>query len=87
METVNLSQKFSLFASHWEPRIVGELNGQHVKLVKFRGPFVWHRHGHEDEQHGERAGRAHGGIAGEHLSDAGATGPGGRRAVVVLAIG
>ncbi len=49
MQKVNLSQKFSLFTSHWDPKIVGELNGQHVKLVKFHGPFVWHRHENEDE--------------------------------------
>ena len=49
MEKVNLSQKFALFTSHWDPKIVGELNGQHVKLVKFQGPFVWHRHENEDE--------------------------------------
>jgi mannose-6-phosphate isomerase-like protein (cupin superfamily) len=49
METVNLARKFSLFDQHWSPRIVGELNGQHVKLVKFQGEFVWHHHEHEDE--------------------------------------
>ena len=49
MDKVNLSQKFALFTSHWEPKIVGEVNGHHVKLVKFRGPFVWHRHENEDE--------------------------------------
>jgi mannose-6-phosphate isomerase-like protein (cupin superfamily) len=38
-----------LFADHWNPRIVGELNGQHVKLVKLKGEFVWHKHDHEDE--------------------------------------
>lgn len=48
MEKVNLSKKFSLFTSYWEPKIVGELNGQHVKLVKFKGAFVWHRHENED---------------------------------------
>jgi mannose-6-phosphate isomerase-like protein (cupin superfamily) len=42
-------QKFAEFADHWSPRIVGELNGQHVKLVKFAGEFVWHHHEHEDE--------------------------------------
>ena len=46
---VNLAEKLSLFSSHWEPKIVGELNGQHVKLVKFQGPFLWHKHDHEDE--------------------------------------
>jgi mannose-6-phosphate isomerase-like protein (cupin superfamily) len=38
-----------LFADHWNPRVVGELNGQHVKLVKVAGEFVWHHHEHEDE--------------------------------------
>jgi mannose-6-phosphate isomerase-like protein (cupin superfamily) len=49
MEKVNISQKLSLFTDHWSPKIVGELNGQHVKLVKFKGEFVWHKHDHEDE--------------------------------------
>lgn len=49
MEKVNLNQKFSLFSDHWSPKIVGELNGQHVKLVKFKGEFVWHKHDNEDE--------------------------------------
>jgi len=46
---VNLAEKLALFADHWNPRIVAELNGQHVKLVKFQGPFVWHKHDAEDE--------------------------------------
>ena len=49
MEKVNIQQKLSLFTDHWSPKIVGELNGQHVKLVKFKGEFVWHKHDHEDE--------------------------------------
>ncbi|MEO8131513.1 MAG: cupin domain-containing protein [Bryobacteraceae bacterium] len=49
MDKVNLSQKFSLFSQHYQPKIVGELNGQHVKLVKVLGPFVWHHHDNEDE--------------------------------------
>ena len=49
MEKVNLDQKLSLFSDHWNPRIVGELNGQHVKLAKLKGEFVWHHHEHEDE--------------------------------------
>lgn len=49
MTTINLSEKFGLFSEHWSPKIVGELNGQHVKLVKFKGPFVWHHHENEDE--------------------------------------
>jgi mannose-6-phosphate isomerase-like protein (cupin superfamily) len=49
MEKVNLQQKLSLFSDHFKPRVVGELNGQHVKLVKFAGPFVWHHHEAEDE--------------------------------------
>lgn len=48
MEKVNITQKLSLFNEHWHPRVVG-LNGQHVKLVKFIGPFVWHHHDQEDE--------------------------------------
>ena len=46
---VNLRKKLALFDGHWQPKIVGELNGQHVKLVKFQGDFVWHRHDGEDE--------------------------------------
>lgn len=49
MEKVNLAQKLSSFSEHYSPRIVGELNGQHVKLVKAKGEFVWHHHDHEDE--------------------------------------
>ncbi len=49
MDKVNLQQKLSLFSDHWNPRIVGELNGQHVKVVKFQGEFVWHDHKDEDE--------------------------------------
>jgi mannose-6-phosphate isomerase-like protein (cupin superfamily) len=49
MERVNLAEKFARFTTHWDPKIVGELNGQHVKLVKFQGPFVWHQHAAEDE--------------------------------------
>jgi mannose-6-phosphate isomerase-like protein (cupin superfamily) len=46
---VNLRDKLSRFTAYWDPKIVGELNGQHVKLVKFKGEFVWHHHEHEDE--------------------------------------
>jgi mannose-6-phosphate isomerase-like protein (cupin superfamily)/GrpB-like predicted nucleotidyltransferase (UPF0157 family) len=46
---VNIREKLALFHDHWSPKIVGELNGQHVKLVKFQGEFVWHKHDHEDE--------------------------------------
>lgn len=49
MEKVNLVEKFATFSEHWSPRVAGELNGQHVKLVKFQGPFTWHHHEHEDE--------------------------------------
>ena len=49
MEKVNLGQKLSLFSDHWSPKIVGELNGQNVKLAKLKGEFVWHKHDHEDE--------------------------------------
>ena len=49
MEKVNLAEKLASFADHWNPRIVAELNGQQVKLVKFVGPFTWHFHEREDE--------------------------------------
>jgi mannose-6-phosphate isomerase-like protein (cupin superfamily) len=49
MEKVNLAEKLARFSAHWQPKIVGELNGQQVKLAKFKGPFVWHSHEHEDE--------------------------------------
>jgi len=46
---VTIAEKLSLFDEHWSPKIVGELNGQHVKLVKLLGEFVWHHHDDEDE--------------------------------------
>ena len=49
MDAINLAQKLSLVKDYFSPKIVGELNGQQVKLVKFQGPFVWHHHDHEDE--------------------------------------
>ena len=49
MDKVNLAQKFSLFSDQYSPKIAGELNDFYVKLVKFRGPFVWHHHDEEDE--------------------------------------
>jgi mannose-6-phosphate isomerase-like protein (cupin superfamily) len=48
-EPINLRDKLSLFADHWNPRVVAELNGQHVKLAKLQGEFVWHDHADEDE--------------------------------------
>ena len=49
MQRVNLSEKFRLFDDYWSPKIVGELNDHHVKLVKLKGEFVWHHHDTEDE--------------------------------------
>jgi mannose-6-phosphate isomerase-like protein (cupin superfamily) len=49
MEKVNLAEKFGLFEEYWSPKIVGELNGQHVKLAKLKGEFIWHHHETEDE--------------------------------------
>jgi len=46
---VNLAEKFALISEHWRPKVVGELNGQEVKLVKFQGEFPWHHHEQEDE--------------------------------------
>jgi len=49
IQTINLAQKFSLFQDYWSPKIAGEINGMHVKLVKLKGEFVWHHHDNEDE--------------------------------------
>ena len=49
MEKVNLAHKLALFGEHWSPRIVADVNDCQVKLAKFQGEFVWHRHDHEDE--------------------------------------
>jgi mannose-6-phosphate isomerase-like protein (cupin superfamily) len=49
IEKINLSQKFTLFDDYWSPKIAGELNDSHVKLVKVKGEFVWHHHQNEDE--------------------------------------
>jgi mannose-6-phosphate isomerase-like protein (cupin superfamily) len=49
MEKVNLDQKFAQFSDYWSPKVVGELNGQHIRLVKLQGEFVWHHHENEDE--------------------------------------
>ena len=49
VEKVNIHDKLSQISDYWNPRIVGELNQQYVKLVKFQGEFVWHHHEHEDE--------------------------------------
>lgn len=46
---VNIEEKFKLFNEYWTPKLVGELNGQYVKLAKLKGEFVWHSHEHEDE--------------------------------------
>ncbi|MBI2518060.1 MAG: cupin domain-containing protein [Opitutae bacterium] len=49
MNKINLAEKFTQFSAHWSPKIIAELNGQHVKLGRIKGEFVWHRHEHEDE--------------------------------------
>jgi len=49
LEKVVLAEKSKRITEHWRPHLVGELNGQHVKLVKFMGTFVWHKHDGEDE--------------------------------------
>lgn len=49
MKPINLHQAFAQITRHWDPHIVGELNGQHVKCVKLKGEFVWHHHENEDE--------------------------------------
>ena len=49
MESINLSEKFQRFQEYWSPKIAGELNDSYVKLVKFKGEFLWHHHENEDE--------------------------------------
>ncbi|HEX9988494.1 MAG TPA: cupin domain-containing protein [Chloroflexia bacterium] len=49
MEAINLKEKFNLFQDYWSPKIVGELNDTHVKIVKVKGEFTWHHHDSEDE--------------------------------------
>lgn len=49
MDKVDLKEKFSLINDYWQPKIIGELNGQYVKLAKLKGEFIWHRHDNEDE--------------------------------------
>jgi len=49
MEKINITDKLSLFNDYWNPRVVGELNGQQVKLAKLKGEFIWHKHDNEDE--------------------------------------
>ncbi|GET22652.1 cupin domain-containing protein [Prolixibacter denitrificans] len=49
IEKINLKEKFSKFSDHWSPKVIGQLNHQQVKVVKFQGDFVWHSHENEDE--------------------------------------
>ena len=49
IEKVNIREKLDLFSDYWNPRILGELNGQQVKAVKLLGEFLWHHHADEDE--------------------------------------
>ncbi len=49
VDKVNVREKLRMFQDHWKPRIIAEVNGQHVKVVKFQGEFVWHSHAAEDE--------------------------------------
>ena len=49
MKAINILEKFQLFNDHWSPKVIGELNGQQVKIAKVKGEFVWHDHANEDE--------------------------------------
>lgn len=49
MENINIKEKFSKIDKYWTPYIIGELNGQYVKIAKVKGDFVWHKHENEDE--------------------------------------
>lgn len=49
IEKINIAKKLDIITDYWNPKIAGRLNGQLVKLVKFKGEFVWHQHESEDE--------------------------------------
>jgi len=49
IQSINITQKFSLFKEQWKPHIIGELNGHFIKLCKLRDEFIWHSHKHEDQ--------------------------------------
>lgn len=49
MKKINVSKKLALFKDYWNPKIIGELNQQYVKLAKLKGEFIWHKHDNEDE--------------------------------------
>lgn len=49
MDKINIQDKFSLFTEHYSPKLIGEVNGTAVKLVRVLGDFVWHKHDNEDE--------------------------------------
>ena len=49
MKKVNISEKFSKISEYYKPKLIGELNGQHVKIAKLKGEFIWHKHDDEDE--------------------------------------
>ena len=49
MKKVNIAEKLKLFEEHWSPKIIGQLNGQEVKIAKVKGEFIWHDHADEDE--------------------------------------
>jgi quercetin dioxygenase-like cupin family protein len=49
MKKVDVKEKLSLFNEYWSPKIVGELNGQYIKVAKLKGEFIWHQHENEDE--------------------------------------
>ncbi|MHC5111149.1 MAG: cupin domain-containing protein [Planctomycetota bacterium] len=49
MKKINLNEKFAAIDTFWKPGVIAELNGQHVRLARLKGAFVWHKHDHEDE--------------------------------------
>ena len=59
MDKINLKEKFTKFDEHWSPKLIGELNGQYVKLAKGKGELVWHAHEDEDEFFLVVSGRLH----------------------------
>lgn len=49
MDKINIEEKFTHVEGFWEPAIIAELNHQHIKIVRLKGEFMWHKHDNEDE--------------------------------------
>jgi mannose-6-phosphate isomerase-like protein (cupin superfamily) len=46
---INFSEKFSMLPDDYSVRIIAKMNDYEIKIVKFKGEFVWHSHPDTDE--------------------------------------